>query len=60
MPIAAHQPTQHYVYENQVHFFSEGKINQPNTYPQHDGIAHLPRFKWGMSVLQRRSRGRLF
>jgi monolysocardiolipin acyltransferase len=46
--------------QNQVHFFSEGKINQPNTYPQHDGIAHLPRFKWGMSVLQRRSRGRPF
>ncbi|KAJ7233127.1 hypothetical protein B0H12DRAFT_1204860 [Mycena haematopus] len=33
---------------NWVHFFSEGKINQPNTYPQHDGIAHLPRFKWGI------------
>ncbi|KAJ7047688.1 acyltransferase-domain-containing protein [Mycena alexandri] len=31
-----------------VHFFSEGKINQPNTYPQHDGLAHLPRFKWGI------------
>ncbi|KAF7353068.1 Tafazzin family protein [Mycena venus] len=33
---------------NWVHFFSEGKINQPNTYPKHDGVAHLPRFKWGV------------
>ncbi|KAJ7499244.1 acyltransferase-domain-containing protein [Mycena latifolia] len=33
---------------NWVHFFSEGKINQPNTYPQRDGVAHLPRFKWGV------------
>ncbi|KAJ7179438.1 hypothetical protein C8R46DRAFT_1073773 [Mycena filopes] len=32
-----------------VHFFSEGKINQPDTYPQQDGlVAHLPRFKWGV------------
>ncbi|KAJ6627509.1 acyltransferase-domain-containing protein [Mycena sp. CBHHK59/15] len=31
-----------------VHFFGEGKINQPNTYPQRDGVAHLPRFKWGV------------
>ncbi|KAJ6567189.1 acyltransferase-domain-containing protein [Mycena vulgaris] len=33
---------------NWVHFFGEGKINQPNTYPQRDGVAHLPRFKWGV------------
>ncbi|KAJ7087169.1 acyltransferase-domain-containing protein [Mycena belliarum] len=33
---------------NWVHFFGEGKINQPSTYPQHDGVAHLPRFKWGV------------
>ncbi|KAF7355028.1 Tafazzin family protein [Mycena sanguinolenta] len=33
---------------NWVHFFSEGKVNQPNTYSQRDGIAHLPRFKWGI------------
>ncbi|KAJ7162548.1 acyltransferase-domain-containing protein [Mycena crocata] len=33
---------------NWVHFFGEGKINQPNTYPQHDGVAYLPRFKWGV------------
>lgn len=23
-------------------------MNQPNTYLQHNGIAHLPRFKWGV------------
>ncbi|KAJ7688414.1 acyltransferase-domain-containing protein [Mycena rosella] len=33
---------------NWVHFFGEGKINQPNTYPQCDGVARLPRFKWGV------------
>ncbi|KAJ6510158.1 acyltransferase-domain-containing protein, partial [Mycena vitilis] len=33
---------------NWVHFFSEGKINQPQTYTQHAGVAHLPRFKWGV------------
>ncbi|KAJ7937363.1 hypothetical protein B0H13DRAFT_2226715 [Mycena leptocephala] len=31
-----------------VHFYSEGKVNQPNTYAQHHGVAHLPRFKWGV------------
>ncbi|KAJ7067996.1 acyltransferase-domain-containing protein, partial [Mycena amicta] len=31
-----------------VHFFSEGKINQTNTYPQQDGVPRLPRFKWGV------------
>ncbi|KAL0949157.1 hypothetical protein HGRIS_009238 [Hohenbuehelia grisea] len=32
----------------QVHLFGEGKINQPNTYPVVNGVAHLPRFKWGV------------
>ncbi|KAF7313558.1 40S ribosomal protein [Mycena chlorophos] len=31
-----------------IHFFSEGKINQTNTYPQRNGLAQLPRFKWGV------------
>ncbi|KAJ7755613.1 acyltransferase-domain-containing protein [Mycena maculata] len=33
---------------NWIHLFGEGKVNQPNTYAQRDGIAHLPRFKWGV------------
>ncbi|KAF7331787.1 Tafazzin family protein [Mycena kentingensis (nom. inval.)] len=33
---------------NWVHFFSEGKINQSDTYPVVDGLARLPRFKWGV------------
>jgi len=31
-----------------VHLFGEGKVNQPSTYPITDGVAHLPRFKWGV------------
>ncbi|KIY45961.1 tafazzin-PC [Fistulina hepatica ATCC 64428] len=30
-----------------VHLFGEGKVNQPDKYPQKDGLGHLPRFKWG-------------
>ncbi|KAI9574989.1 acyltransferase-domain-containing protein [Boletus coccyginus] len=30
-----------------LHMFGEGKVHQPTVYPQSDGIAHLPRFKWG-------------
>ncbi|KAJ7122763.1 acyltransferase-domain-containing protein [Mycena epipterygia] len=33
---------------NWCHFFAEGKIHPPDTYPQRDGVAHLPRFKWGV------------
>ncbi|KAF8873866.1 acyltransferase-domain-containing protein [Gymnopilus junonius] len=34
---------------NWVHLFGEGKVNQPNTYPQDElGRAQLPRFKWGV------------
>ncbi|KAH7914376.1 acyltransferase-domain-containing protein [Hygrophoropsis aurantiaca] len=31
-----------------VHLFGEGKVNQPDGYPSVNGIANLPRFKWGM------------
>jgi len=31
-----------------VHLFGEGKVNQPKSYPQNDGVVHLPRFKWGI------------
>ncbi|KAF8138153.1 acyltransferase-domain-containing protein [Boletus edulis] len=31
-----------------LHMFGEGKVHQPAVYPQVDGIAHLPRFKWGV------------
>jgi len=31
-----------------IHLFGEGKVNQPNTYPRIDNVAHLPRFKWGV------------
>ncbi|KII95921.1 hypothetical protein PLICRDRAFT_694037 [Plicaturopsis crispa FD-325 SS-3] len=31
-----------------VHLFGEGKIHQPHQYPHKDGVAHLPRFKWGV------------
>lgn len=31
-----------------IHLFSEGKVNQPNTYSIDSGYAHLPRFKWGV------------
>ncbi|TDL20409.1 acyltransferase-domain-containing protein [Rickenella mellea] len=30
-----------------VHLFGEGKVNQPPTYPVIEGVARLPRFKWG-------------
>lgn len=30
--------------------FGEGKVHQPTVYPQSDGIAHLPQFKWGTCV----------
>ena len=30
--------------------FGEGKVHQPIVYPQADGVAHLPRFKWGVYV----------
>ena len=30
--------------------FGEGKVHQPTVYPQTNGIAHLPRFKWGACV----------
>ncbi|KXN87953.1 Tafazzin [Leucoagaricus sp. SymC.cos] len=34
---------------NWVHLYSEGKVNQPDTYPRDkNGVAHLPRFKWGV------------
>ncbi|KAH0839631.1 hypothetical protein J3R83DRAFT_547 [Lanmaoa asiatica] len=33
-----------------LHMFGEGKVHQPTVYPQTDGIAHLPRFKWGVYV----------
>ncbi|KAJ7507436.1 acyltransferase-domain-containing protein [Mycena galericulata] len=33
---------------NWIHLFGEGKVNQPDTYPQRDGLAYLPRFKWGV------------
>jgi len=33
---------------NQVHLFGEGKVNQPPDYPRTNGVAHLPRFKWGV------------
>jgi len=31
-----------------VHLFGEGKINQPPNYPRTNGVARLPRFKWGV------------
>lgn len=31
-----------------VHLFGEGKVNQPPDYPRTNGVAHLPRFKWGV------------
>ncbi|KAG6831875.1 hypothetical protein H0H92_006992 [Tricholoma furcatifolium] len=32
-----------------VHLYGEGKVNQPDTYPRDaSGVAHLPRFKWGV------------
>jgi len=31
-----------------LHMFGEGKVHQPTAYPRADGIAHLPRFKWGV------------
>ncbi|KAG1792448.1 uncharacterized protein HD556DRAFT_1379608 [Suillus plorans] len=31
-----------------VHLFGEGKINQPPDYPRTNGVARLPRFKWGV------------
>ncbi|KAJ7591405.1 acyltransferase-domain-containing protein [Mycena floridula] len=32
-----------------LHFYPEGKINQPSTYPRDEqGGAYLPRFKWGI------------
>ncbi|TFK29239.1 tafazzin-PC [Coprinopsis marcescibilis] len=32
-----------------VHLFGEGKVNQPSAYPVDcEGLAHLPRFKWGI------------
>lgn len=32
----------------QVHLFGEGKVNQPQNYPvSSEGLAQLPRFKWG-------------
>ncbi|KAG8218352.1 acyltransferase-domain-containing protein, partial [Butyriboletus roseoflavus] len=31
-----------------LHMFGEGKVHQPILYPLNDGIAHLPRFKWGL------------
>ena len=30
--------------------FGEGKVHQPAVYPLTDGIAYLPRFKWGVYV----------
>lgn len=31
-----------------VHLFGEGKVNQPPNYPRTNGVARLPRFKWGV------------
>lgn len=31
-----------------VHLFGEGKVNQPPDYPRTNGVARLPRFKWGV------------
>lgn len=32
-----------------VHLYAEGKVNQPDAYPtDENGVAHLPRFKWGV------------
>ncbi|KAH7931351.1 hypothetical protein BV22DRAFT_11832 [Leucogyrophana mollusca] len=31
-----------------VHLFGEGKVNQPDSYPSSNGVASLPRFKWGV------------
>ncbi|KAH7888044.1 acyltransferase-domain-containing protein [Phlebopus sp. FC_14] len=31
-----------------VHLFGEGKVYQAAEYPKRNGIAHLPRFKWGV------------
>ncbi|KAG1756057.1 acyltransferase-domain-containing protein [Suillus lakei] len=31
-----------------VHLFGEGKVNQPTVYPRTNGVARLPRFKWGV------------
>ncbi|KAG1715962.1 hypothetical protein ID866_1186 [Astraeus odoratus] len=31
-----------------VHLFSEGAVRQPASYPQINGVTHLPRFKWGI------------
>ncbi|KAJ8588783.1 hypothetical protein M405DRAFT_792596 [Rhizopogon salebrosus TDB-379] len=31
-----------------VHLFGEGKINQPSNYSRTNGVARLPRFKWGV------------
>ncbi|KAF8558976.1 acyltransferase-domain-containing protein [Imleria badia] len=31
-----------------LHMFGEGKVHRPAVYPQTDGIAYLPRFKWGV------------
>lgn len=37
---------------SQVHLYAEGKVNQPDAYPtDEDGVAHLPRFKWGVYVV---------
>ncbi|KAJ7638514.1 acyltransferase-domain-containing protein [Roridomyces roridus] len=33
---------------NWVHLFCEGKVNQPDTYLQENGLTRLPRFKWGV------------
>lgn len=34
-----------------VHLYGEGKVNQPDRYPQDEnGLARLPRFKWGVYV----------
>ncbi|KAJ3574527.1 hypothetical protein NP233_g1711 [Leucocoprinus birnbaumii] len=49
-----HQPAVDYAIEQLdkggwVHLYGEGKVNQPHTYPQDEkGLAHLPRFKWGV------------
>ncbi|TRM68468.1 acyltransferase-domain-containing protein [Schizophyllum amplum] len=36
-----------------IHLFGEGKVNQPDTYAVLDGVARLPRFRWGVGrILQ--------
>jgi len=47
-----HHITSHHITLYQVHLYAEGKVNQPDAYlTDENGVAHLPRFKWGVYVV---------